>query len=61
MSCYGIKMMETYGFKSDHISNGSNKLFIILSIMFMRCELTGFNPEDLLLSTIFPCQRTIGI
>ena len=41
-----------YGFKSDHLINGSNKLFIMLSIMFNVMLTHGFNPEDLLLSTI---------
>ena len=39
-----------YGFKSDHLINGSNKLFIMLSIMFNAMQTHGFNPEDLLLS-----------
>ena len=41
-----------YGFKSDHLINGSNKLFIMLSIMFNAMLTHGFNPEDHLLSTI---------
>ena len=37
---------------SDHLINGSNKLFIMLSIMFNAMLTHGFNPEDHLLSTI---------
>ena len=33
-----------YGFKSDHIINGSNKLFILLSMMFNAMLTQGFNP-----------------
>ena len=46
-----------YGFKSDHLINGSNKLFIILSIMFNAMLTHGFNPEDLLLSTIISIPK----
>ena len=41
-----------HGFKSDHIINGSNKLLLLLSIMFNAMLTHGFNPEDLWLSTI---------
>ena len=40
-----------YRFKSDHVINGSNKLFIMLSIMFNAMLTHGFNPE----------HRTIGL
>ena len=46
-----------YGFKSDHLINGSNKLFIMLSIMFNAMLTHGFNPEDLLLSTIISIPK----
>ena len=41
-----------YGFKSDHLINGTNKLFTVLSIMFNTMLTHGFNPDDLLRSTI---------
>ena len=47
-----IKDDGNYGFKSDHLINGSNKLLIMLSIMFNAMLTHGFNPEDLLRSTI---------
>ena len=46
-----------YGFKSDNLINGSNKLFIMLSIMFNAMLTHGFNPEDLLLSTIISIPK----
>ena len=46
-----------YGFKSDHLINGSNKQFIMLSIMFNVMLTHGFNPEDLLLSTIISIPK----
>ena len=48
-----------YGFKSDHLINGSNKLFIMLSIMFNAMLTHGFNPEYLLLSTIISIPKTM--
>ena len=39
-----------YGFKSDHLINGTNKLFTVLSIMFNDMLTHGFNPDDLLRS-----------
>ena len=45
------------GFKSDHVINGSNKLFIMLSIMFNAMLTHGYNPEDLLLSTIISIPK----
>ena len=42
-----------YGFKSDHLINGSNKLFIMFNAMLTH----GFNPEDLLLSTIISIPK----
>ena len=41
-----------HGFKSDHIINRSNKLLLLLSIMVNAMLTHGFNPVDLLLSTI---------
>ena len=41
-----------YGLKSDHLINGTNKLFTVLSIMFNTMLTHGFNPDDLLRSTI---------
>ena len=46
-----------YGFKSDHLINGSNKLFIMLSIMFNTMLTYGFNPKDLLLPTIISIPK----
>ena len=46
-----------YGFKSDHLINGSNKLFIILSIMFNAMLTHGFSSEGFLLSTIISIPK----
>ena len=46
-----------YRFKSDHVINGLNKLFIMLSIMFNTMLTHVFNPEDLLLSTIISIPK----
>ena len=46
-----------HGFKSDHIINGSNKLLLLLSIMFNAMLTHGFNPEDILLSTIISIPK----
>ena len=46
-----------YGFKSDHLINGSNKLFIMLSIMLNAMLTHGFNPEDILISTIISIPK----
>ena len=46
-----------HDFKSDHIINGSNKLLLLLSIMFNAMLTYGFNPEDLLLSTIISIPK----
>ena len=44
-------ILYSYGFKSDHVINGTNKLFTVLSIMFNVMLTQGFNPDDLLRST----------
>ena len=46
-----------YGFKSDHVISGSDKLFIMLSIMFNAMLNHGFNPEDFLLSPSIPKEN----
>ena len=46
-----------HGFKCDHIIHGSNKLLLLLSIMFNAMLTHGFNPEDLLLSTIISTPK----
>ena len=46
-----------YGFKSDHLINGKNKLFIVLSIMFNVMLTHSFNPDDLLRSTIISIPK----
>ena len=46
-----------YGFKSDHLINGTNKLFTVLSIMFNAMLTHGFNPDDLLQSTIISIPK----
>ena len=46
-----------YGFKSDNLINGSNKLFIMLSILFNAMLTHGFNPEDLLLYSIISIPK----
>ena len=45
------------GFKSNHLINGSNKLVIMLSIMFNAMLTHGFNTEKLLLSTIVSIHK----
>ena len=49
-----------YGFKSDHLINGSNELFIMLSIMFNAMLTHGFNPEDLLSTIDFYSKGQLG-
>ena len=49
-----------YGFKSDHIINGSNKMFILLTNIFNAMLTHDFNPEDLLLSTIISIFHSQG-
>ena len=46
-----------YGFKSDHLINGTNKLFTVLSIMFNAMLTHGFDPDDLLRSTIISIPK----
>ena len=52
-----------FGFKSDHLINGTNKLFTVLSIMFNAMLTHGFYPDDLSQSTIIsiPCHKTVGV
>ena len=49
-----------YGFKSDHLINGTNKLFTVLSIMFNTMLTHGSNPDDLLQSTIISIPKDSG-
>ena len=44
---------RNYGFKSDHIINGSNKQFIMFNAMLTH----GLDAEDLLLSTIISISK----
>ena len=46
-----------HGFKSDHLINGSSNCFTLLSIMFNAMLIHGYNPEDLLLSTIISIPK----
>ena len=46
-----------YGFKSDHLINGTNKLFTVLSIIFNAMFTHGFNTDDLLQSTIISIPK----
>ena len=46
-----------YGFKSDHLISGTNKLFTVLSIMFNTMLTHGFNHDDLLRSTIISIPK----
>ena len=48
---------EKYGFKSDHLINGTNKLFTVLSIMFDAMLTYRFNPDDLFRSTIISIPK----
>ena len=51
------KDVGNYGFKSDHLINGTNKLFTVLSIMFNAMLSHGFNPDDLLRTTIISIPK----
>ena len=46
-----------YGFNSDHLINGWNKLCIMLSIMFNVMLTHGFKSEDLLIYTIISIPK----
>ena len=46
-----------HGFKSDHIINGSKKLFLYLSLLFRTMLVRGYNLSDLLLSTIISIPK----
>ena len=48
-----------HGFKSDHIINGSKKLFLYLSLLFRTMIVHGYNPSDLLLSTIISIPKDL--
>ena len=41
-----------HGFHSDHLIHGSNRMFVILCLMFNSMLTHGYTPDDLLLSTI---------
>ena len=53
----GVKDDGQYGFKSDYLINGTDKLFTVLSIMFNVMLTHGFNPDDLLRSTIISIPK----
>ena len=46
-----------HGFKSDHIMNGSKKIFLYLSLLFRTMR--GYNPSDLLLLTIISIPKDL--
>ena len=46
-----------HGFKSDHIINGSKKIFLYLSFRTMLVH--GYNPSDLLLLTIISIPKDL--
>ena len=46
-----------YGFKSVHLINGTNKQFTVLSFLFNAMLTHGFNPGDLLRSTIISMPK----
>ena len=48
-----------HGFKSDHIINGSKKLVLYLSLLFRTMIVHGYNPSDLLLSTIISIPKDL--
>ena len=50
---------RNHGFKSDHIINGSKKLFLYLSLLFRTMIVHGYNPSDLLLSTIISIPKDL--
>ena len=43
---------EQYGLKSDHFIHGCYKLYFMLSILFKTMLVHGWNPSDVLCSTI---------
>ena len=45
------------GFRSDHIINGSQRLFIILSLLFNSTLVHGYTPDALLKSTIISIPK----
>ena len=47
------KMMETLGFKSDHLINGSHRLHIVLSLLFNVMINHGYTPDVLLIIIIY--------
>ena len=48
-----------HGFKSDHIIDGSKKLFLYLSLFFRTMIVHGYNPSDLLISTIISIPKDL--
>ena len=45
------------GFRSDHLINGSQRLFIILSLLFNSMLVHGYTPDALLKSTIISIPK----
>ena len=48
-----------YGFKSDHLINGSKRLHILLSMLFRSMLIHGYNANDLVLSSIISIPKDI--
>ena len=46
-----------HGFNSDHLIHGSNRMFVILCLMFNSMLTHGYTPDDLLLSTIISIPK----
>ena len=46
-----------HGFNSDYLIHGSNRMFVILCLMFNSMLTYGYTPDDLLLSTIISIPK----
>ena len=59
----GVKNMKkgkydgNLGHCSDHLINGTHKLFVYLSLLFQSMLIHGYVPSDLLLATIIPIPK----
>ena len=49
------------GIVSDCLLNGSNKLFIFLTLLFKMIIVHGYVPKDLLIGTMFPLPKVKGL
>ena len=47
------------GFKSDHIINGTHRLYVLLSLLYNLMFYHGHTPADLLKSTIVSIPKDI--